>query len=142
MRSPGREAEAGRRGGGALGPLARLGRFGVVGLVATAVHVAVGLALHHRAGATPLAANAVAFSVAVIVSFAGQRRLTFPDAAADGATFLRFVAAALAGLGLNQLIVWAVTGPGGGPYWLALVLVLASVPAVVYSLLRYWTFRP
>ena len=121
--------------------LLRLWRFGLVGLLATAVHVGVGLGLHHGAGLSPLWANGAAFSVAVGVNFAGQARLTFPEAAAGARALLRFVAAALAGFALNQLIVGAVTGPLGGSYWVALVIVLASVPALSFCAMRFWAFR-
>ncbi len=124
-----------------MGLAARLGRFGVVGIVATAVHVAAGLGLHHLAGASPLWANGIAFSVAVVVSFLGQSRLTFPEATADGAAFVRFVAAALLGFGLNQVIVWAVTSPLDAPYWVALLAVLVSVPAINFCVIRYWALR-
>lgn len=124
-----------------LGTAARLWRFGVVGVAATIVHVAVGMTLHHGAGASPLWANGVAFSVAVIVSYLGQTRLTFPEATAGGAAFFRFVAVALFGFGLNQLIVWIVTGPLAGPYWIALATVIATVPMVTFLSLRYWALR-
>ena len=124
-----------------MGLLVRLWRFGVVGFIATVVHVAAGLGLHHGAGASPLWANGIAFSIAVVVNFLGQSRLTFPEAIAGGGTFVRFVLAALMGFALNQAIVWAVTGPLGEPYWLALALVLAIVPALSFCAMRFWAFR-
>ena len=120
---------------------ARLGRFGLVGLIATAIHVGVGLGLHHAFAVPPLWANGVAFSVAVVANFAGQSRLTFPEAVAGGRAFLRFVIAALLAFLLNQLIVWAVTGPLGRPYWVALAIVLASVPVLSFCAMRFWAFR-
>ena len=135
----GRAAEA--RRAETLGIGARVWRFGVVGVAATIVHVAVGMGLHHGAGASPLWANGVAFSVAVVVSYLGQTRLTFPEASAGAAAFLRFLAVALLGFGLNQMIVWIVTGPLGGPYWIALAIVIATVPMVTFLSLRHWALR-
>lgn len=124
-----------------IGIVSRVWRFGVVGVIATVVHVTVGMGLHHGAGASPLWANGVAFCVAVVVSFLGQTRLTFPESTADSAAFLRFFAVALFGFGLNQLIVWLVTEPFGGPYWVGLAIVVASVPVVTFTALRYWALR-
>ena len=121
--------------------LRRLGRFAVAGGIATAVHVATGLGLHGGAGLSPLWANAIAFAAAVVVNFAAQARLTFPDAPARGPEFLRFVAVALAGFALNQAIVWAVTGPLARPYWVALLLALAVVPGLSFRAMRRWAFR-
>lgn len=123
-------------------PIARLWRFGSVGGLATLVHVGVGMGVHHLAGAAPLVANTVAFSAAVLVSFHGQTRLTFPDARRNAAAFLRFVATALAGFALSQFIVWIVTGPSEERYWLALALSVATVPALTFILLRHWALRP
>lgn len=124
-----------------IGIVSRVWRFGVVGGVSTLVHVAVGMGLHHGMGASPLWANGVAFTVAVGVSFLGQTRLTFPEATADGRAFLRFLAVALLGFGLNQLIVWIATGPFGGPYWVGLAIVVTTVPFVTFLSLRYWALR-
>jgi len=119
----------------------QLSRFGFVGVLATATHVAVGLALHNGLGAAPLWANLVAFLTALGVSFLGQTRLTFPDATADGGAFLRFATVAVTGLGLNQAIVWAVTSGLDGPYWAALALIIATVPWLTFALLKFWALR-
>ncbi len=68
------------------------GRFAVVGLVATLVHVFVYAASIEWLGQTPLAGNALGFAAGVNVSFLGHRRWTFavaravqgPDAASRG----------------------------------------------------------
>lgn len=124
-----------------LSPLERLIRFGMIGLLATAVHATVGIGLHSLAGASPLMANGIAFSVAVVIGFLGHSRVTFPDARADHAAFVRFAVTAVTGFALNQLIVWAVTERLGHPYWLSLGLAVAIVPAATFVALRLWAFR-
>lgn len=119
----------------------QISRFGMVGLAATAVHVAVGIGLNSGAGMAPLWANLIAFCCALGVSFAGQTRLTFPDRAADGRAFLRFAAVAVSGLALNQVIVWSITVLAGGPYWLALAIIVATVPGLTFLLLKFWALR-
>ncbi len=121
--------------------LRQLTSFGVVGLMATATHVSVGLGLHHGLGVAPLLANLVAFTVALCVSFLGQTRLTFPGAKADGTAFARFTLVAVSGLALNQAIVWVVTSALGRPYWVALLIIIATVPWITFLLLKLWALR-
>ena len=53
----------------------------------------------------PELANALGFSVAFIVSFAGHRRLSFPDAGTTTLQSLRrFGATALAGFAVNETV--------------------------------------
>ena len=121
--------------------LKQLSRFGLVGLIATAVHAMIGLGLHNGLGLTPLIANFFGFGLALCVSFFGQTRLTFPGATADMSAFGRFATVAVTGLSLNQLIVWIMTGLFAQPYWLALCIILATVPWVTFMLLKFWALR-
>lgn len=119
----------------------QISRFGFVGIVATAVHVTVGLSLNEGAGMPPFWANLIAFCTALGVSFFGQTRLTFPDSTADGAAFSRFTVVALLGLTLNQVIVWVTTDLYGIPYWLALPIIISTVPVATFLLLKFWALR-
>jgi len=121
--------------------LRQISRFGFVGIAATAVHVSVGLGLNEGAGMRPLWANLIAFCCALMVSFLGQTRLTFPDANADGSAFVRFTVVAVSGLTLNQIIVWVVTSLFAGPYWLALIIIICTVPGITFLLLKFWALR-
>jgi putative flippase GtrA len=119
----------------------QLSSFGFVGIVAAAVHTIVGLGLHEGTGMLPFWANLIAFACALGVSFFGQTRLTFPGSTAGGGAFARFAVVAVSGLGLNQLIVWVVTSLIGGPYWLALAIIIATVPGLTFLLLKFWALR-
>lgn len=121
--------------------LDQIARFGFVGVLATAVHVAVGMGLNAGAGVAPFWANLVAFCCALGVSFLGQTRLTFPGASAGRGAFARFSVVAVTGLGLNQAIVWLVTSVFGSPYWLALAIIIATVPWATFLLLKFWALR-
>jgi putative flippase GtrA len=121
--------------------LRQLSRFGFVGVLATAVHVGVGMGLHKGLGMLPFWANLIAFACALSVSFYGQTRLTFPDSTADHRAFTRFAIVAVSGLGLNQLIVWVMTSLFFNPYWLALVVIIFTVPGVTFLLLKFWALR-
>jgi putative flippase GtrA len=121
--------------------LRQFSRFGLIGVISTVVHVVVGLALNELAGMNAFWANLVAFCCALGVSYLGQTRLTFPESTADGPAFTRFVAVTIVGLTLNQVIVWVTTSFFGGPYRLALAIVVIAVPAVTVPLLKYWALR-
>lgn len=121
--------------------IGQIGRFGVVGILATATHLVTGLTLNRGFDAAPFWANLVAFSCALGVSFLGQTRLAFPGSEAGRGAFARFSLVALAGLGLNQTIVWLVTSVFAAPYELALAIIIATVPAATFALLKFWALR-
>ena len=119
----------------------QLSRFGFIGILATAVHVGVGMGLHEGVGMLPFWANLIAFCCALGVSFFGQTRLTFPDSSADGGAFVRFSVVAVSGLALNQTVVWVVTSVFASPYWLALAIILCTVPGLTFLLLKFWALK-
>jgi len=121
--------------------LRQIGWFGVVGLTATVVHVSVGLGLNKGLGVPPFWANLVAFCCALGVSFLGQTRLTFPGSAAREGAFVRFTLVAVSGLGMNQIIVWLLTSILGVPYEVALAVIIVTVPAATFLLLKFWALR-
>lgn len=124
-----------------LNRIVQISRFGLVGAVATIVHVAAGLGLHQMAGLRPLWANLIAFGCALCVSFSGQTRLTFPDRTADAAAFVRFSVVSLTALAANQMIVWLTTSVFGGSYALALAIIIVAVPGLTFLLLKFWALR-
>jgi putative flippase GtrA len=122
------------------GPLlAQLLRFGVVGLLATALHAGVyGLAVS-RFAIAPLLANPLAFAVAFSISFVGHHRWTFAGHGADGA-MPRFLATALLGLASNQCLVWLLVEHLGLPPLSGLLGILLLTPALVFVTSKYWAF--
>ena len=117
--------------------------FLAVGIAATLTHLCVGLALHYALdpGLSALAANFVAFCVAYLVSYFGNATLAFPDTRIGPASFFRFLAVSLASLGLNQALVFVLVDLAGRPYWLALAVVLITVPPVTFLAMKYWGVR-
>jgi putative flippase GtrA len=119
------------------------GRFAVVGLVATLVHVFVYAASIEWLGQTPLAGNALGFAAGVNVSFLGHRRWTFADARTiqAGRSLARFWIVALAGFVLNSLFVHLVTGTAGLGYGWAIPLIAGVTPVLTFVLAKRWAFR-
>ena len=119
------------------------GRFVVVGLGATLVHVAVYVATIELAGVAPLAANALGFATAVTISFLGHQHWTFRDAPGESGrnALLRFWGVALLGFLLNTLFVQLVTGTLGWSYDWAIPPMVAITPVITFLLSKLWVFR-
>ena len=114
--------------------------FALVGVTATLVHVATALLAKSVLGASPMMANFAGYSLAVLVSFAGNARLTFDGTLTTG-PFVRFLAVSLAGLGANQAIVWLLANRLGWPFAAALAVVVVVVPVFTFVLSKLWVFR-
>jgi putative flippase GtrA len=115
-------------------------RFGVVGVGASIVHVIVALLLIERATMPLLWANAVAFSVAVFVSYFGNHAWTFRRAGYHRKHFPRFFVIALGGLALNQIIVFLTVDVAGIAYLYGILLVVMIVPGLSFALSKCWAF--
>jgi putative flippase GtrA len=119
---------------------ARIIRFGLVGVAATATHWSVGLYLHDYLGWDALLANFVAFGLGFCVSYIAHHRWTFDADVAHRQALPRFLLTALFGLLLSQGIVWLFVHQLGQPYLLALAVSLFVVPAGTYAILKWWVF--
>lgn len=111
-------------------------RFAVVGGGATIVHLALATSLVRGFPSISIFnANAVAFAVAVFVSFIGHSVFTFK---AKG-SLLRFLTTAIVGLCCNNLVAYALL-------WATDIKLLSiatgtlAAPVVVYILSSFWVF--
>lgn len=120
--------------------LARLCRFGIVGLTATLVH---GLTLYcwvELLGVGPVMANSLAFAVAFIVSYLGHYHWTFEASCGHGRSVMKFLATAIAGFLANVAIMSLVTARLGLHYWFGFALIVATIPLLTYAVSRTWVF--
>ena len=111
-------------------------RFVLVGAVATGVHMAVASLLLGFWGWPAYSANLGAFPIAFCASYLGHRYLTF---ARTGSPW-RFLLVALAGFGLNNLLLTGLLACGL-PALGALLVATALVPMFSYLLSSLWVFR-
>lgn len=122
----------------ALGEIATASRFALVGLLATAVHLAVAGAWLALAPATPeLLANLAAFAVAFQVSLVGHRRYSFRQRGDAG----KFLAVALGGFALNTGLLGALLAAGPIDGFAAIAISTLTVPVLTYLASRFWAFR-
>jgi putative flippase GtrA len=116
--------------------------FIIVGSAASFTHLAiVGLCVE-LLGLQPLAANAIGFCVAFLVSFAGHARWTFPIAREQlSVTRNRFFVVALSGFLLNQAAYAEALHIFGSRYYLpVLAAVLIGVACATFLLSKLWAF--
>lgn len=117
-------------------------KFGLVGVLNTLTNTLVYLAGTRGLKFTPLSANAVAFVVAVTLSFTLNRRWTFRSTDVDiRQQYVKFMIVSLFGFGWAELIIYV------GHYvlgWHDLVAYAASVILVLFwnfFFNKFWTFR-
>lgn len=119
----------------------RLAAFVLVGSAAAAVHWCVVVALVEHLALRPLTANVSGWLVALWVSFAGHRGLTFRDRKAPVQRSLpRFAAVSAIGFALNQASYAVLLRHADLSYSLALAAVLVAVALLTYLASRYWAF--
>ena len=115
-------------------------RFGLVGIIATAVHMSVGASMI-LAGVGPLLSNCLAFLIAFGVSFAGHFRYTFyGQASAPGRAFCRFMAVAVAGFLINQSILAVLVQATALPAELCLLVSTGIAAVSTFVLSKRWAF--
>jgi len=119
--------------------LARLFRFGVSGIIATGIHVAVATSLIYLLHASQVSANGMAFVIANVSSYLLNTLWSF-GATPGRDSYLRFLAVSLLGLVLTLGISAGAQALGAG-YWAGLAAILSVVPAVTFVLHRAWTYR-
>ena len=115
----------------------QLTRFGIVGVVATMVHLGIaGVVLAFYPGTSPFLANLVAFIVAFQVSFWGHSRFTFREQGRR----VRFLLVTLMGFGINNGALLIFTNLELMDDFTAICLSVTAVPVFVFLASRLWVF--
>lgn len=120
--------------------LLQLSRFGIVGVIAACVHISIVIFGVRQLGLRPLAANCFAYAIAFQVSYFGHKWWTFNDARPIMSSIQRFFLVASVGFGLNESLYYTLLQVTPLNYSVALVIVLAVVPALTFILAKYWAF--
>ncbi len=111
------------------GLLKQAAKFATIGAGATALHVASALLFNSYAGFSALQANFLAFLVASAFTFCGNYYWTFSQTGKIVATIPRFVVLSSGCFAINQAIVYVVTSLAHLPLWVAMLPVVAVIPA-------------
>lgn len=122
-----------------------LARFGIVGVGATLLHVAVFAAIIELLMWDEMVANTLAFLVAFSLSFAGHFGWTFANLPSDVRrsavdALPRFLAVSLLGFALNSLAVGVFARVLNFPYLASVGFMIFVTPLVVFLASRFWAF--
>ncbi|MEI6653413.1 MAG: GtrA family protein [Verrucomicrobiota bacterium] len=119
--------------------ISQLVRFGCVGTVAAAVHLATVAVLVVLLDISPLVANVAGFGLAFQVTYFGHRTWTFRTSRRDG-DYVRMLAVSLGAFALNEVMYAVLLQTTALDYRLALGLVLVAVAGLTFIGSRVWVF--
>jgi len=115
-------------------------RFGIVGVLATCIHVAVFFIFVHAIKVSPTVATIPAFFAALLASYRLNHTWTFGARGQHAYFFIRYFLVTLLGLALNISIMYFGTNVLHRSYIVCLALVLMVVPAFNFLCNKYWGF--
>ncbi len=110
-------------------------KFGIVGVVATAIDFGVLIALTEWMGMDPVVSAAISFTVSVLFNYIASMRFVFKrrDDMTRGRELLIFVVLSLVGLGINEALMWLGINAANLNY--VLVKLLATVVVMLWNFL-------
>ncbi len=114
--------------------------FGAVGLAASLTHFLVASALFSLAAIPIFFANVVGFSIAFLVSYMGHYHLSFRSTAPAISALSRFLAVALSGFALNNLVLFILHAGLGFHELVALAGAIVVSAGFVFVLSKLWAF--
>jgi putative flippase GtrA len=118
----------------------RVAVFGLVGVAASVVHYLVALLAMRLGAGTIFLANLAGFALAFAVSYVGHYHLTFASGAAHRQALPRFLATALVGLGVNNLVLGLLVWAAGAERTGFIAVAILAAAGSVYVLSRGWAF--
>lgn len=119
-----------------------MARYGVVGVIGTASHFGVLVALVEWAGLDYLLATTLGFIAALAVSYGLNVKWTFRVSVSHRVAFVRYLLVSLFGLFLNNSVMFVSVELLKLHYVVGQVLVVFIIPPTNYFLNRYWSFAP
>jgi len=117
-------------------------KFGIVGIVSTAIDWGLFYLLNFSFGIYYLTAKVLSFAVAVINSFVWNRRWTFRSQNPNrNQEFVKFLVIALVGLSLNTLIMYLAVSIFHTRKIVGLIFATGIVTFWNFLANKYWTFQ-
>jgi putative flippase GtrA len=116
-------------------------RFGIVGLLATFVHMVIGFLLI-QSNWQPVMANLLAFTIAFLVSFIGHLGFTFADQGVSPSSALwKFALVALIGFACNEVLLIVLLSEGDLTDTVSLWISTGCAAVLTFALSKLWAFR-
>ncbi|SDX31371.1 GtrA family protein [Paenibacillus sp. CF384] len=117
-------------------------KYGVVGVIGTALHFMLLIALVERMGLHPALASAIGFIAVLVLSYYLNRNWTFAAAAPSGLrSIVKYTVVSVSGLLLNTGIMYISVEVLHFRYTVGQLLVTVVIPLFNFVLNYYWTFR-
>jgi len=116
-------------------------RFGLVGLLSTAVHIAIVWLLLALANMTPMLANTLAFLTAFCISFTGNYLWTFRSPGSPRRAIFRFFIIAVSAFVVNTLVLAFLVHKSWFSPVVSAVLSASLVPGISFFASRLWGFE-
>ena len=121
--------------------VARLLRFGSVGVIATLIYAAVAWSLGRYAGVGAVLASILAYGVAGLFAYVGHKRFTFRSTGSHADDAPRFIAAQLLGIGIATAAPYVLTVRLHAPALAPILFTCVAVPLLNYLVLDLLVFR-
>jgi putative flippase GtrA len=122
-----------------------LSRFGLAGLINTAVGYAIIAGLDVGLHVDPALANATGYLVGVGIGFVLNRSFVFKSATSPRTAGMRYIAVVIPAFLFNQAVLklsGVVLGPGALQHMAAQLAGMACYTITVFLACRFWVFRP
>ena len=120
----------------------KLFRYVVVGVIGTAIHFGILIALVELLGVEPVTASTIGFIVTLVVSYVLNHRWTFQTDRGHLSAMPRYILVSISGLLLNSGIMFVTVHILGLWYVLGQSLVVVVVPLTNFLFNYHWSFRP
>jgi len=117
-------------------------RYGIAGVVATVIYLAVAWALVEAGVLAPVAAAAVATGVVIITSYVVNRAWIFRTDRSHASAFSRFALASGLSMALNTGLMHLAVHVFAWHYWAGLGLATLVVPPTNFVINQFWSFQP
>ena len=117
-------------------------RYGIAGVAATVLYLAVVAALVELGWLGPVVAAAVATAAVIIFSYTVNRAWIFHTDRPHTSAFTRFVLASVLSMALNTGLMHLAVHILGWRYWMGLGLATVVVPPTNFLVNHFWSFRP
>jgi putative flippase GtrA len=118
-----------------------LGRFIIIGIAATLLHIGVALIALHFFGWAVFPSNLIAFLIAFVLAFIGHYHYTFRAAAQYHRALVRYFVISATAFAVNNVLLFALVKSGVLSDIVSVILAVAVIPLISFTASRLWGFR-
>lgn len=121
--------------------LAKLVRFGFIGVLSGVIYAGVTALMVTQFGMAPVPASLIGYCVSVPASFLGHRQATFRSQGRWTHEALRFVVTQAVNMAVTAGSMHAAVTLAALPYWWGMIAAVILVPIANFVMMNLWVFR-